>query len=132
MRSTFTLGLLIAGFVLSAMPATAQKTATQFYMEYQAAFAKAKSIDDILPFMAKSRVDEMKKTPAAERAKMFEFIQMMASEHKNVKVAKETKTATGYTLDVTATTSDKKPATGTVDIITEGGAMKINRESWKN
>ena len=44
----------------------------------------------------------------------------------------ETKTATGYTLDVTATTSDKKPATGTIDIVTEGGAMKIAKESWKN
>jgi hypothetical protein len=63
---------------------------------------------------------------------MFEFVKMMAAEHKNVKVAKETKTPTGYTLDVTATTSDKKQATGTIDIVNEGGAMKISKESWKN
>ena len=132
MRYTFALGLLIASFVASVMPAMAQKTATQFYMEYQAAFAKAKTIDDILPFMAKGRVDEVKATPASERAKMFEFVKMMASEHKNVKVTKETKTATGYTLDVSAVGSDKKPATGTVEIVTEGGAMKINKESWKS
>jgi hypothetical protein len=132
MRSLFALGFLAATLMTSATPAMAQKTATQFYMEYQAAFAKAKTIDDILPFMAKARVDEVKSTPAADRAKMFEFVKMMAAEHKNVKVAKETKTATGYTLDVTATTADKTPATGTVEIVNEGGAMKINRESWKN
>jgi hypothetical protein len=128
----YALGTLIAAFVLSAIPATAQKTATQFYMDYQAAFAKAKTIDEIMPFMAKARVDEMKATPAGERGKMFEFIKMMAAEHKNVKVTKETKTPTGYTLDVTATTSDKKTATGTVDIVNEGGAMKISKESWKS
>jgi hypothetical protein len=128
----YALGILIAAFVLSAIPATAQKTATQFYMDYQAAFAKAKTIDEIFPFMAKQRVDEMKSTPAAERAKMFEFVKMMASEHQNVKVTKETKTPTGYTLDVSATTSDKKPATGTVEIVTEGGAMKVMKESWKS
>ena len=128
----YALGTLIAAFVLSALPATAQKTATQFYMDYQAAFAKAKTIDEILPFMSKERVAEAKSVPAGERAKMFEFVKMMASEHKNVKVAKETKTATGYTLDVTATTSDKKTATGTIEIVTEGGAMKIAQESWKS
>src|SRR5262245_41119610 len=128
----YVLGTLIAAFVLSAIPATAQKTATQFYMDYQAAFAKAKTIDEILPFMAKERVDEVKATPASERAKMFEFVKMMAGEHKNVKVVKETKTANGYTLDVTATTSDKKTATGTIEIVNEGTAMKISKESWKN
>ncbi len=128
----YALGMLIAAFVLSAIPATAQKTATQFYMDYQVAFAKAKTIDEILPFMSKERVAEVKSTPASERAKMFEFVKMMAGEHKNVKVTKETKTAAGYNLDVSATTSDKKPATGTVEIVTEGGAMKIAKESWKS
>ena len=128
----YVLGALIAAYVLSAIPASAQKTATQFYVDYQAAFAKAKTIDEILPFMAKERVDEVKATPASERAKMFEFVKMMAGEHKNVKVVKETKTPKGYTLDVTATTSDKKTATGTIEIVTEGTAMKISKESWKN
>src|SRR5262245_29028054 len=98
----YAIGTLFAALVLSAVPADAQtKTATQFYMEYQAAFAKAKTIDEILPFMAKERVDQVKGTPAGERAKMFEFIKMM-NQFTNLKVAKETKTATGYTLDVTA------------------------------
>ena len=127
----YALGALIAVFVLSAIPATAQKTATQFYMDYQAAFAKAKTIDEILPFMAKENVDQVKSTPADERAKMFGMIKMM-NDYTNVKVVKETKTATGYTLDVNATNSEKKPAKGTVEIVTEGGAMKLKGESWKS
>ena len=127
----YALGTLIAAFVLSALPATAQKTATQFYMEYQAAFAKAKTIDEILPYMAKENVDQVKSTPAAEKAKMFGMIKMM-NDYTNVKVTKETKTPTGYTLDVTATNSEKKPATATVEIVNEGGAMKLKKESWKN
>lgn len=127
----YVLGTLIAAVVLSAVPATAQKTATQFYMEYTAAFAKAKTIDEILPFMAKENVDEVKSTPAGERAKMFQMIKMM-NTYTNVKVAKETKTPTGYTLDVTATDSEKKPAKGTVEIVNEGGAMKLKGESWQS
>ena len=127
----YALGALIAVFVLSAIPATAQKTATQFYMDYQAAFAKAKTIDELLPFMAKENVDQVKSTPADERAKMFGMIKMM-NDYTNVKVVKETKTATGYTLDVNATNSEKKPAKGTVEIVTEGGAMKLKGESWKS
>ena len=127
----YTLGILIAAFVLSALPATAQKTATQFYMDYTAAFAKAKTIDEILPYMAKENVDQVKSTPAAEKAKMFGMIKMM-NDYTNVKVVKETKTPTGYTLDVTATNSDKKPAKGTVEIVNEGGAMKLKQESWKS
>lgn len=128
----YALGTLIAVLVLIAVPATAQKTATQFYMDYQTAFAKAKTIDEILPFMAKEQVDQVKATPAAERAKMFGMIKMMNGDIKNVKVVKESKTPTGYSLDVTGVNSDKKPAKGTVEIVTEGGAMKLKGESWKS
>jgi hypothetical protein len=127
----YALGTLIAAFVLSAIPATAQKTATQFYMEYTAAFAKAKTIDEILPYMAKENVDQVKSTPAAEKAKMFGMIKMM-NDYTNVKVVKETKTPTGYMLDLTATNSEKKPAKGTAEIVNEGGAMKLKQESWKS
>ena len=127
----YAIAVLAAAVALTALPASAQKTATQFYMEYQAAFAKAKTIDEILPFMAKERVDQVKQTPAADRAKMFGMIKMM-NDYTNVKVVKETKTPTGFTLDVTATNSEKKPAKATVNIVNEGGALKIEKESWTN
>jgi hypothetical protein len=62
---------------------------------------------------------------------MFEMIKMMGTL-TNVKIAKETKTATGATLTVNALDSDKKNTTGTIDIVQEGGKWKIGKESWSS
>ena len=124
----FALAATIA--VLVAVPASAQKTATQFYMDYQAAWSKATSIESLLPFMAKENASQVQATPAAERKEMFEMLKMM-NDIKNVKVTEETKTSTGYMLEVSGVGSDKKTVTGTADIVIEGGAMKLKKESWK-
>jgi hypothetical protein len=63
---------------------------------------------------------------------MFEMIKMM-SVLTDVKVTKETPAANGgATLVVTALDEDKKPTYGTITVVREGGAMKIDRESWSN
>ena len=115
-----------------AQPAAAQtQTASQFYTAYRAAFDKAKKIEDLFPYMAKKNIDQVNSTPAAERAQMFEMIKMMGAI-TDVKIVKETKTATGASLDVTAMDPDKKPTKGTIEIVKEGGAWKLGSESWKN
>jgi len=121
-------GVLLAPSL--AQPAIAQtQTASQFYMAYRAAFDKAKKIDDLFPYLSKKTLDQVNQTPAADRAKMFEMMKMMAAI-TDVKIAKETPTATGATLDVTALDPDKKPTKGTVEIVKEGGAWKLGAESW--
>jgi hypothetical protein len=113
-----------------AQPAIAQtQTASQFYMAYRSAFDKAKKVDDLFPYLSKKMLDQVNQTPAGERAKMFEMMKMMGAI-TNVKIAKETPTATGATLDVTALDPDKKPTKGTVEIVKEGGAWKLGLESW--
>ena len=62
---------------------------------------------------------------------MFEMMKMMGNM-SNVKVVKETKQDDGYLLDLTATGPDKSAMTGTAEIIMEGGAMKLKKESWKS
>jgi hypothetical protein len=123
-------GVLLAPSL--AQPAMAQtQTASQFYMAYRSAFDKAKKIDDLFPFMAKKNVDQVNQTPAADRSKMFEMMKMMGAI-TNVKVVKETPSATGATLDVTALDPDKKPTKGTIDVVKEGGAWKIGSENWSS
>ena len=39
--------------------------------------------------------------------------------------------ATGATLALTGVDSDKKPVTGTADLVKEGGAWKMVKEDWK-
>jgi len=123
-------GVLLAPSL--APPAVAQtQTASQFYTAYRAAFAKAKKIEDLFPFMAKKNVDQVNQTPAAERAQMFEMIKMMGAI-TDVKIVKETPSATGATLDVTAIDPDKKPTKGKIDVVKEGGAWKIGSENWSS
>jgi hypothetical protein len=123
-------GVLLAPSL--APPAAAQtQTASQFYTAYRAAFDKAKKIEDLFPYMSKKNIDQVNQTKPAERAEMFEMMKMVGAI-TDVKVVKETPTAAGVTLDVTAKDPDKKPMTGTVEIVKEGGAWKLSgAESWK-
>ena len=123
----FTLGLALT-FAVPAMAGAEQapQSATEFYQAYRKAFAKAQKVEDLLPMMAASRRAEMQKTPADERTMMFGMLKEMTAEQGDVKVLKETATANGAELSVQA-----KDSTGTVTIVKEGGAWKLDKESWK-
>jgi hypothetical protein len=116
---------------LSASVLAQTQTASQFYTAYRVAFDKATKIDELLPLMSKKTNDQVAETPAAERGKAFEFIKMVGTV-TDVKILKEAKTADGATLTVEALDSDKKKTTGTVKVIKEGGAWKLDSESWSS
>ena len=122
--------LALVPFV-AASAQTGEKTATQFYMEYRAAFDQAKAVEDILPFMSASRRKQVESTPADERKQMFEMIKMMGAL-TNIKITKETRSGNGATLMVDALDGDKSKTTGTVTLVQENGAWKIDKESFKS
>ena len=107
------------------------QTGSEFYVAYRAAFDKAKKIEDIYPFMSAARVKEMKSTPAEDRAMMFDMIKEMGAL-TGVKVLKETAAANGASLNVEGVSPDKSKQTGTISLVKEAGAWKIDKESWKN
>ena len=125
----FVATMLVAGVVTAAAPA--DQTASQFYLAYRAAFDKAKSIDELLPFMAKKNVEQVKATPEAQRAQMFGMIKEMGAL-TNVKIVKEAKSGDGATLSVEARGPDKAKTSGTIEILKEGGAWKLGKESWSS
>jgi hypothetical protein len=121
---------VIAALMVTVLPLASQaKSATDSYKEYQAAYAKAKSFNDILPFMSKAQVTAFNAIPEAQRKSMWEMTRSM--DPTDVKVVKETATPTGATLDLTGVGSDKKPVKGTVQLVKEGGAWKISKEDWQ-
>ena len=123
----FTLGLaLVIAIPALASKEQASQSATEFYQAYRKAFAKAQKIEDLLPMMAASRRAQMEKTPADERTMMFGMLKEMTSDQGEVKVLKETPTANGAELAVEA-----KDGTGTITIVKESGAWKLDKESWK-
>ena|SRR5579864_529483 len=128
--SALVLVLLVTGAWRQAAPA---QTATQFYKTYQAACAKATKVDDLLPFITADQKKQVEATPAAQRAQMFDMMKMMMSMHTDVTVDKEDHNADGSaTLTLSALDSDKKKATGKVNVVKEGGAWKVGQESWSS
>ena len=123
--------LFVSAVATATAAQPANQTATEFYMTYRAAFGKAKTIDDILPFMSKEVRGQVESTPAAERPKMFEFVKQMATSMTNVKVVKETKSNEGATLTVEGM-DGKEKMTGEIQVVRENGAWKMGRERWSN
>jgi hypothetical protein len=126
---SFTVATAAAAIVSAQGAAAANQTASQFYMAYRAAFDKATTIDDVLPYMAADMRKQIEATPAADRAQMFGVIKAMGAM-TGVKVLEEERTAAGATLTVQGVDSDKKTKTGTIAIVREGGAWKLARETW--
>jgi hypothetical protein len=124
--------MLLVGMQLAAGSLAAQPAGegAKFYAEYRAAFAKAKAIEDVLPYLSKARVEMVNQTPKGDRAKMFEI--MKAMDVKNVKVVKESKTDAGYVLEAVGKGGiGPGEAEGTINIVREGGKLKLDKESWK-
>jgi hypothetical protein len=124
--------VMVSALMLFALPVAAQKAAqtpTQFYTEYRDVWLKAKSIDPILPYLAKDSRAEIEATPKDKRQEMFGMMKLMGNM-TNVKVVKETRQDDGYMLVLTATGPDKKPMKGSAEIIMEDGAMKLKKETW--
>jgi hypothetical protein len=116
---------------LAALPAFAEKakTATEYYMQYQAAFEKAKSVDDLIPFMPKESQEQIKKASAEEKKQGFAMMKAMGA--KQVKVVKETATDAGATLDVEGVGGlDGGKMTGKVNLVKDASGWRIDKESW--
>jgi hypothetical protein len=111
-------------------PAQAKvQTATQFYLEYRAAFDKAKKVEDLFPYMSAKNRKEAEGQPKTERDQMFELMKMI-NVLTNLKITKEDVTPAGTVLTATALDGDKKPNKGKITIVKESGAWKIGEESW--
>ena len=130
-RLVVALTLVFASTAAATWAQNANQTATEFYLAYRVAFDKAKSVADIRPWHSKAVQAKMDATSKEDNAMMFDMVKMMSAV-TNLKVIKETKTASGVTLSVEALDSDKKKTTGEVFLIREGGVWKLERERWSS
>ncbi len=133
LRASFVLALVFAASpIASAQPAAAYKTGGDFYLAYRVAFDKATSIDELLPWVAKGRRDQIANVPADEKKKGFEMIKMF-DDRVNITIVTETPTAAGADLQVEGVSAETKAkATGAITLVKEEGAWKIERENWKS
>lgn len=118
-----------AGSVFAQAPAAG--SASEFYMKYRKVFDAAKKVEDLLPYMSAETKKQVESTPPGERGQMFEMIKMFGAI-TNVKIVKEAPSPKGATLTVEALDPDKAKTTGTIEVVKEGPAWKLGKESWKS
>ncbi len=130
-------GVVVLSLAALAAPAFAQtptstyKTAGDYYLAYRDAFMKSKTVDELAPWMSKARRDQIAKETPADRKEMFEMIKMF-DDRTNIKVIKESATATGAELQVEGISAEtKSKGTGVITLVKEGTAWRVDRESWK-
>ena len=107
--------LAVAIPALAQTPTSAYKTAGDYYLAYREAFVKAKTVDELVPWMSKARRDQIAKETPADRKEMFEMIKMF-DDRTNIKVLKETATATGADLQVEGVSAESKSKGNGVDL----------------
>ncbi len=131
-RASLVLALVFTAYPLaSAQPAASYKTGGDFYLAYRVAFDKATSIDELLPWVAKGRREQIAKAPADEKKEGFDMIKMF-DDRIDIKVVKETPSAAGVELQVEGISAETKAkATGVIALVKEEGVWKIERENWK-
>jgi len=115
--------------VLLAAPAWAQATATEFYLEYRKAFESAASIGDVLPFLAAAVRKDIESTPTDERAQLFAFIRTLGVQ-KNLKIVREDAAPEGAVLTVEGLDGSGVMVGGTITLVREDGAFKLQQERW--
>lgn len=149
MKSLITISLAaLLGSSAGAAYAQTEQDPAKFYTEFHAKMRDAKSVLEILPYMAADKVKQIKddeaKMTKQQFTGMFEFIKMMSPSKVQI-VKTEPGKADDCLLSLTADGQDdplfgqmvkdgkmKETTTGTVHLIKEGGNWKIEKESWKS
>jgi len=117
-------GQAVAGQAAVTLPAGGGEPG-KVYMEQQRAL-KAKDIPALKKVMSAARVKEM------DDPKFKEMLGMIAEMMPpNVAVVGGTQTGDAAVLKTTGGTATEKQ-TGEVSMVKEGGAWKVDKESWKN
>ena len=125
----------ILTLALLALIATAGKSETQtnasdplqFYKGYLAVLAKAKSLDELLPYYTRELADGLRKMPAEMQTN---YIKMNAHALTDLKVTKQQVDSSKAVFEMSAKTADGRETTGSATLVKEGGAWKIEDESW--
>jgi HEAT repeats len=104
---------------------------TATYTSYRQALEKARSFDDLFPFMDKATRAKIEAAPPEQRQRGFEMGRAM-SEVVDVTMAKETVTGDTAVVEADGVQAfSGSDAHATVRLVKEDGAWKIAQESWK-
>lgn len=125
------LGASLFFAISSAAAATASSPAFTFYLDYLQHTAAAKDMGDISGYMPSWWNDRQQSTNSVDKAAAVERIRKASAALKKVALDREEVTDDGVRLHMSARTNDL-PMTGTVLLIKESGAFKIEESIWRS
>jgi hypothetical protein len=99
----------------------------EFYKGYLSVLSKATSLDQLLPYYSKELAQGLSKMPKEMQGN---YIKMNARQLSDLKVIKQSVTASKADYEFTAKTSKGIETRGAATLIREGGAWKVEDEQW--
>jgi len=122
------LGMALA-LCLPSRPAQAQaKSPTETFLAYVATTQKAKSLDELLPYLEKEYRANLSGEPAEKKPVWLE--RLKDGDKRDIKVVKETLSGEKCTLETTATSKEGWPLKGKAFLVKEDGGWKIEAQVW--
>jgi Na+-translocating ferredoxin:NAD+ oxidoreductase RnfG subunit len=129
-RSLSTLAAVVCLMAASSSGLLAQaKTPTQTYLEYHAAVAKAKTLDEVLPFLSAMYRSMLESRPKEDRPRWLANLKD-GDDIKDLKITKESVDGDKGTVEATGISAHGNAVHGKIIMVKEGGAWKLDSSSW--
>ena len=126
------------GFVLGLLPAIGTGEAVQsdtaspsaFYRAYRSAFETAKTLDDVVPYLAREARELVARLSTDDRRRMFDTLKIM-SLMRDVTIVEEVEGGEEVLLSVEALQPEGGWLEGVVVLTREDSVWKVVRETWR-
>ena len=107
----------------------ADKTPTQSYLDYYAALEKAKTVDEVFPYLSNEWRGMIESQPKSDRPVWLGRLRDGVPA-KNLKITKETVNGDKCTLEGTGTSAKGNAIHGKIMLVKEKGTWKLDEEAW--
>jgi len=126
-KYTFLFALLI---LISSITYAQEDETIKFYNSYVEATKKAKSINDLKPYLSQANVNQLAQITKEDEAL---FLEIVKEERKKIKITNTSSKITGDTAILTVDgtdTSTNEPIDGIVYLVKENGQWKFVQEEF--
>ena len=127
MNSMLAVAFALVSSLTSFAACAAPSDPLEFYREYQAVLANAKSLGPLLPYYTKDLSTGLAKMPQEMQAN---YLKMNARKLTDLKVTRQAVDASKAVFEMTAKTEDGRSTSGKVTLVKEKGAWKVDDDAW--
>jgi hypothetical protein len=128
-RASAMLAIWVWAMLLTTAASGQPKTATQTYLDYVGVVTKAKTLAEVLPYLAKQYRTNLESVPKENQPVWLTRLKDSVA-YANIKVTKETVTGDKCTLETTGTSGRGNAMKGKITLLKEGADWKLDAAAW--